>query len=198
MRNISGNYRFECVVDNSFNTDISKLHVLSTEISNLKTTQLGIEIPLAIFRQDLSGLQAIVKYLREQYKKSYADIGKLLGRDQRTIWTEYECTKKSSPYPLKDLMSESVYINSSIFKSRILSVLETVSYELKKRGYANSQIAKLLSKDQRTIWTVLSRAKNKLETQRKTTQPVRARIKTRNTEKAKKRRTKQEKKNKEN
>jgi len=44
-----------------------------------------------------------------------------------------------------------------------LSVLENISLYLRSEyGLSNAQIAKLLRKDNRTIWTVIDRAERKL------------------------------------
>ena len=55
-------------------------------------------------------------------------------------------------------------IPTSIFRDRALSVLEAISEYLKeKKGMRYSEIAKLLNRDDRTIWTAYKRAKIKRE-----------------------------------
>jgi len=47
-------------------------------------------VPLAIFRDRRHGvLEALVVYLRDTFNMRYSEIGQLLARDQRTIWTVY-------------------------------------------------------------------------------------------------------------
>jgi DNA-binding CsgD family transcriptional regulator len=59
------------------------------------------------------------------------------------------------------------YVNvpTFIFKDRTLAALEAIVIYLKdSQGMTYAQIAKLLNRDQRTIWTTYSRAKQKLQT----------------------------------
>lgn len=58
----------------------------------------------------------------------------------------------------------SVNIPSHIFKDRNLSVLESIVVFLKDNlNFNYSQIAKLLNRDDRTIWTVYNRSKKKIK-----------------------------------
>ena len=55
-----------------------------------------------------------------------------------------------------------ISIPTSIFQDRELSVLEAIAEYLKeKKGMRYSEIAKLLNRDDRTIWTAYQRAKAK-------------------------------------
>ena len=57
-----------------------------------------------------------------------------------------------------------ISIPSSIFKDRALSVLEVLTEFLKEQeGLTYHEIAVLLGRDDRTIWTCFSRAKKKRE-----------------------------------
>jgi hypothetical protein len=56
----------------------------------------------------------------------------------------------------------SIVIPSSIFQDRQLSVLEAmVEYFKEKKGMRYSEIARLLNRDDRTVWTAYKRAKEK-------------------------------------
>ena len=58
--------------------------------------------------------------------------------------------------------SKSIVVPSSIFRDRELSVLEAmVEYFRERKGMKYSEIARLLNRDDRTIWTVYKRAKFK-------------------------------------
>ena len=62
---------------------------------------------------------------------------------------------------IKDVKS-SISIPSSIFKDRSLSVLEAITEYLKdKKSLTYHEIAVLLNRDDRTIWTCYQRAKKK-------------------------------------
>ncbi len=59
-------------------------------------------------------------------------------------------------------------IPSSIFQDRELSVLEAIAEYLKeKKSMKYSEIAKLLNRDDRTIWTAYKRAKEKRNARQK-------------------------------
>ena len=44
--------------------------------------------------RDISILESIVEYLKEKRKMTYAEIGRILNRNERTIWTCYQRAKK--------------------------------------------------------------------------------------------------------
>jgi hypothetical protein len=54
-------------------------------------------IPDTVFRdRSVSVMESMVRYLKEDRGFSYHDIGKLLNRDERTVWTVYSrCQKKA-------------------------------------------------------------------------------------------------------
>jgi DNA-directed RNA polymerase specialized sigma24 family protein len=54
----------------------------------------GIRIPVEIFSdRHAAVLESLVEYLRDTYKLSYAEIGRLMNRNERTIWTVYRRAK---------------------------------------------------------------------------------------------------------
>jgi len=58
--------------------------------------------------------------------------------------------------------AEEVLISSSVFKDRSVSVLEVlVEYLKDKKNLSFHQIAMLLNRNDRTIWTVYNRTKKK-------------------------------------
>ena len=62
----------------------------------------------------------------------------------------------------KEGREDYISIPTSIFQDRDLSVLEAIAEYLKeKKGMRYSEIAKLLNRDDRTIWTAYNRAKAK-------------------------------------
>ena len=121
-----------------------------------------ILIPVSIFEvEGLSALEAICKYLKEELELNYSKIALLLNRNSRTIWTTYNNALRKSKEKL--LVKESkFFIPISIFKNRRLSVLEAiVSYVKDRFELRYSQIAALLNRDERNVWTVYQRAKKK-------------------------------------
>lgn len=133
--------------------------------SNLSTSQIielidkEIFLPASVFsNRKLGVLEIIVKYLREERGLSLKQISVMLKRDNRTIWSSYNQAKKKQKTQLA--ISESDYlVPVSIFSNRGLGVLEVLVLYLKKRYKLKfSDIGRLISRDQRTVWTVHRRA----------------------------------------
>ncbi len=57
--------------------------------SKLKSLKSELQIPLDIFSDKIPPMKTIVKYLHESKSLSYHDIGVLLKKNERTIWTSY-------------------------------------------------------------------------------------------------------------
>lgn len=117
----------------------------------------GPSVPLSIFSGKLSTLQALVKYLHEMRLLSFSEIGSLLGRSQKTIWATYAVIKGER----LSFSEGGLTIPLSRFSSRLLSPLETLVSFLDELDFANVEIARALSLDPRTTWTVKQRAKKK-------------------------------------
>jgi len=119
-------------------------------------------IPIVIFSNDeLSCLETIVKFLKENKYLSFSEIASLLNRDPRTIWATYSNSrkKKSGLFLIKDC---EYYIPFEIFRNRSLGVLENICVYLKdvcKLSF--HQIAVLLRRDDRTVWTSYNKARGK-------------------------------------
>lgn len=127
---------------------------LEQKISEPKTG-----IPVEIFSKNLTPFESLVKFLKENKKHKYSEIGKLLSRDQRTIWSTYNRAQKK----LKDTFSsESDFLipleifdsKKSIFESLVIFLHDSQNQKF-------SEIAKILNKDPRTIWTTYNRGKKK-------------------------------------
>jgi len=118
------------------------------------------KIPLCVFSSELSCLETIVKYLKENLKLEFKEISVLLNRSVKTLWQAYHSSKKKYEHRLvADDFSSTIPV--SLFKDRRLSVLENIVFYLKERGMKFSEIANVLKRDPRTIWTVYSRARKK-------------------------------------
>ena len=118
-----------------------------------------IYLPVTLFKKDLTPLQIIVKYLKENLNKTNRQIALLLNRDPKTTWATYKSIEKK-----KTIIPEEsqILIPINIFTDRRLSILESLVWFLKNLDMKYSEVARLLNRDQRTIWTVCSRAKDKL------------------------------------
>tara|TARA_Y100000310_G_scaffold241784_1_gene245866 strand:+ start:28114 stop:29121 length:1008 start_codon:yes stop_codon:yes gene_type:complete len=117
-------------------------------------------LPDFIFCKKLSSLEAISKYLIENCGLSIKEASVLLNRTNKNIWHAYNSSKKK----LKKFEEKRIRIAIPIiiFQNSDLSVLENVVVYLKDELIlAYSQIAKILHRDDRTIWTVYNKASKK-------------------------------------
>jgi len=122
-------------------------------------------ISTEIFRGNtLSILESVVRFFKDIKKLNFHEIGLLLKRDERNIWTVYSRSKKKIPefsYGSK-IDSSDIIIPISVFHDENFCVLETLSVFLKDSKLLNyHQIGLLLGRDERNIWTVYNRAKKK-------------------------------------
>ena len=140
---------------------IIQKHLSSIPEFEIKS-QVQDSIPLSVFdNKELSSLETICKYLKENQNLSYHEIAVLLNRNDRTIWTTYNNSKKKLP-ALFPISKSEYYLPISIFKERKLAVLETIAVYLKDEcNLTFHQIAVLLNRNDRTIWTVYNRGKKK-------------------------------------
>ncbi|MBR9690292.1 hypothetical protein GOV08_01270 [Candidatus Woesearchaeota archaeon] len=139
---------------------ILKKHSLSyEELKNLLEEELSF--PISILNQKLTTLESLVKYLKEEKEFSFSKTAEILSRDQRNIWHIYDSAKKKlfQKFQVKD---EKIWIPIRIISDGKLSAQEAVVWFLKEEiGFSFAKIAKLLERDQRTIWTVYQRARGK-------------------------------------
>ena len=143
------NYTFSYVTQ-SLTHDITETPtVISTPIS---TPNSDISVPIAIFSQHASAMQAISRYLVDTKGLSYTQVAKILGRSPKSIWASYHQTK-----PLLTVDEELLRIPISIFAST-KSPLESLVSHLKTIGLRNIEIARTLKLDPRTVWTAAKRA----------------------------------------
>jgi len=124
-----------------------------------------LTVPSSIFLdRNLAPLESISEYLKEEKGLTYHEIAVLVGRDDRTIWTCYNRVKKKRQHNPKSRMGEtdSVNIPLSIFKNRTFAPLESITSHLKEiSNLSFHEIAVLLNRDDRTVWTCYNRSQKK-------------------------------------
>ena len=132
-------------------SDASLFHALSKEIL----------IPLTILGKSLSPLETIVKYLQEDCGLSIQDIAKMLNRSSKTIWQSYHSSIRKNKGLLKPKLTP-YFVPASMLGLRNMSILETIVFSLRKdHELRYHEIAALLKRDDRTIWTIAKRAERK-------------------------------------
>lgn len=121
------------------------------------------QIPVSIFSGELSPLEATVKYLISEKNHSYSECGRLLNKDRQVIWTTFKRAEKKSEKKFQNLASK-YSIPLSELNSETKSMAElVVSYLKNKHSLKITEIAKLLKRSQKTIWTLQKRAEKKGE-----------------------------------
>ena len=100
--------------------------------------------------------------MKEELDYSYHKIAVILNRDDRTIWATFRSA--TSKHPKRFINVKSGFsIPLSILDDRRFGVLENmVLYMKDELQFRFKEIANLLGRDQRTIWTTYHRAKVKL------------------------------------
>jgi DNA-binding CsgD family transcriptional regulator len=114
------------------------------------------ELPLSLFKNDLSCLRLIVCYLRDKRAYSLTTIAHLLHRSVQTIWISYRSSKK-----ITITSSTDYFIPLRIFDDERLTILENIVHYL-SGYYKNVEMARILHKDPRTIWTLKKRIEQKI------------------------------------
>lgn len=118
-------------------------------------------VPLTIFNDKLSPLETIVKYLKEEQKKTLTEISKILNKKTSIIWLAYKNSKKKYPKRLQHT-SDTFTIPIDKLYSKRLSLLERICVYLKDHHRLNyHKIGLLLKRNERTIWTIYQRAKKR-------------------------------------
>ena len=130
------------------------------EIISKYPERIRPQIPYSAFNNKTSSLETCVKYLRENLGMRFCDISRLLNRSPSTIVITYKKAVEKYPKQFRTEFKDS--IPAKILKDRRYSVLETIVMFLKP-SHTLSEIAVLLKRDTRTIWTVYQRAKKKDE-----------------------------------
>lgn len=141
-----------------YNKIKKRFNLSASEI--IRRTQEELIIPCSIFSKDLSPLETVSKYLKENLELSFKEIAKLINRSQKTIWQAYKNAVKKLPAKFKP--AETKYnIPVSVFKTE-LSILEAIAVYLRDQfNLSYHQIGELLQRNERTVWTVYNRAMKK-------------------------------------
>jgi hypothetical protein len=137
---------------------VKKKYKLSAAEILSKLEEEEILIPSCIFKKELSTLESVVKYLKENLRLPNRKIAILLSKSQKSVWQTYNSARRSEPFHIK---VSACYIPVSIFDKKY-TVLEAIVRYLKEDcGFNLHKIAVVLARDDRTIWTVYDRYKKK-------------------------------------
>jgi len=116
--------------------------------------------PISIINKKLTVLESIVKFLKEEKKYSFRKIASLISRNEKNLWHTYKKAKDKMSGKLA--IKKDVLVPLKVLQETKLSPLEAVVFFLRtEKELSLHEIAVLLSRDDRTVWTVLDRAKKK-------------------------------------
>jgi hypothetical protein len=138
---------------------LDKERIIELFERHLDKTSAEVRIPLSVLsNRVLSSLEATIKFLRENLGLSNSVVAALVGRSAQVCWTTYHnaCQK----YPGRLDATQSRYdVPVSIIRDKGLSVLESIIVYLHEQFELSfSEIARILNRDARTVWTVVHRA----------------------------------------
>ena len=137
-----------------------KIELLASLILKLRGKS-SKDIPVSIFDNDkLSIFESVAKYMHENLKLKFVAIASMLNRSDKTIWTTYSKSRKKMPESFSSVSSD-INVPIEKFSDRTFTVFECLVAYLKDSGLANHEIAVMLHRDDRTIWSVYDRAKKK-------------------------------------
>ncbi|HLG24817.1 MAG TPA: hypothetical protein VI564_07855 [Candidatus Nanoarchaeia archaeon] len=120
------------------------------------------EIPSFILRDENLGiLEAVTKYLKEEFGLTYHKIAKLLNRDDRVVWVTYNKASKKKKEKFS-VGEPNIMIPVFVFSNTFFGPLESLSkYLVEEKKMDFISISKLLKRDNRSIWACYHRSKSK-------------------------------------
>ena len=137
----------------SFFSDNDKdlLTHIEQSIQEYKREKEITQIPVRLFSGKLAAQQVIIKYLHEK-GLIYAEIGRLLNRNQKTVWVIYSkaIKKQKEPFLTK---KDDLLVEIKIFRTR-QSPLKTLILHLQQKGHSRKQIASMLNRSYKNIWMI--------------------------------------------
>ena len=156
-------------MDNKKRVDIvNQLSKLVSSLSSQEKQEIFNEVlkqdkqgvPISVFKSKLSGLELIVKYLKDDQNLSFKEISNTLNRKLSTIYNTYAKLKTKFSGSL-DISDSSIIIPLDIFSDRKYSILESMVNHLLQLNLPIKKISSLLNKKESTIRTIIRRYKIK-------------------------------------
>ena len=138
--------------------ELRKNNSLSSILRKIEEKEKDILLPSSIFSRRMTVLGAVVKYLKDKKGEKLSRIANLLGRSYRTVWGAYSSNRGKK----MALRKTKIYIPLSVLRKNRLSAMEAISKHLRERGMRYGQIARIIKRDERTVWTAHRRAEEKL------------------------------------
>ncbi len=141
-------------------TKYDKNRLFNEFLEYLEKKQEQDLVPVSIFARSLTPFEALCKYCVDYLGLGYSELGRALKKDRQVIWTTYR--RASKKMPGKFSYGSDIKIPLKKFVSDDLSIFELLVQHLKEaEGLSYSEIAAILDKSPKTIWTIYSRVRKK-------------------------------------
>lgn len=114
----------------------------------------NIVIPSSIFNSKLSVFETVVRYLRDELRLGNKTISYYLGKSDKSIWQAYNNSIRKFKTKLDVKISFFIPISAFKGESTLFSVVNYLKQDCKLSYH---EIALMLKRDDRTIWTVYNR-----------------------------------------
>lgn len=118
--------------------------------------------PASIFTIKLGVTESLVRYMKDELGFKYKEISKLIHRSEAVVGIIYRTSLKKLPKisykPKLTQDGQEIHIPFSIFSPELTVFESIIIYLNETQKLRFSEIAKLTSRDQRTIWTIYRRA----------------------------------------
>ena len=124
---------------------------IEQSIQEYKKEKQITQIPVRLFSGKLAASEVIIKYLKES-GLSYAEISRIINRDQRTVWTTYSKALKKQKEPF-NVKNDDLLIDIAIFSTKN-KPLQTLIKHLIAKGYSKKQVASMLDRSYKNIWMI--------------------------------------------
>lgn len=115
-------------------------------------------IPISVFNTGLAPLEAATRYLKDKLNKRVNEIARILNKNPSSISNAYKNSKNKKFSPKK---AELAIPLLEFKKNPNLSILEVIVRYLRSRGMRFTEIAKLLGRNPKTVWTAYDRGVKK-------------------------------------
>lgn len=125
----------------------------------------SLSVPASIFSLELSPLQTLVAFLHEVNRQEFKEIAHMINRSYRAVWGAYKqaCSDSATTGVVwQNYFDCTYYVPVRSFNDKLSISESVVTYLKSTNGLRIADIARLLKKDQRTVWTVENRAKKKI------------------------------------
>lgn len=139
-------------------------NIAPEEAIKLMHVRNEVSVPLSIFeRFELTFLEALVKYLHENQNMRFSDIARSLDKNPVSIHGCYKKSKTKHPNQFSPDLGKGE-IPLAIFTNKKFTISESlVHYLSQEKRMRYIDIAQLLHRDSRTIWSLAKRALKKNE-----------------------------------